>query len=667
MTQAGDRLWEPSPELRETANLTRYMDWLRRERNLDFADYDALWEWSRTEIEAFWQSIWDYFNIRSATPVTRVLSDRHMPGAEWFAGARVNYAAHLLAPGAEHDIAVHACSENAPLRRIARGELRSQVRRLATTLRELGIVPGDRVAAYVANTPESLVAFLATTAIGAVWSSCSPDFGAASVIDRFSQIRPKLLFVTDGYRFGGRFFDRREPVADMIGALDSLETVVHLPSNAEAAPLAQPHRSWQALFEGPAIAEADFRFADTAFGDPLWVVYSSGTTGLPKPFVHGHGGILLEALKFTHFHLNLGPHSCMFYFTTTGWVMWNILFSGLIAGAAIVMYDGHPMHPEPDALWKLAQDTGMTLFGASPAWLSQQMKLGIEPGTTYDLSRLNSILLGGAPVMPEQMQWCYDHIHRDIWVTSQSGGTDVATGFVGGSPLLPVHAGEIQTRLLGVDVRALDDDGKELTDEVGELVVCQPMPSMPLHFWGDADGSRYFDSYFDVYPGKWRHGDYFKVNQRGGCMILGRSDSTLNRHGVRIGTAEVYRVIEAIDAVQDSIIVNLNLADGGFFMPLFVVTADDRPLDDTLREEIRQALRSRYSPRHVPDAIYGIPAVPYTLTGKKMEVPVRKILMGKPADQVASRDAMANPEALAWFEEFVATQDAYEVPGAQTA
>ena len=667
MIQAGDRLWEPSPELRETANLTRYMDWLRRERGRDFADYDALWEWSRTEIEAFWQSIWDYFGIHSPTPVEKVLSSRSMPGAEWFAGARVNYAAHLLAPGRDSDIAVHARGETTPLRTITRGELRRQVRRLATTLRELGIGPGDRVAAYVPNTPESLVAFLATTAIGAVWSSCSPDFGAASVIDRFSQIRPRLLFATDGYTFGGKFFDRREPVADMIGALDSPETVVHLPGSVDAAPLAQPHRTWSSLLEGPDIGEADFRFADTAFSDPLWVVYSSGTTGLPKPFVHGHGGILLEALKFTHFHLNLGPQSCMFYFTTTGWVMWNILFSGLIAGSAIVMYDGHPMHPGPDALWKLAQDTGMTLFGASPAWLSQQMKLGIEPGTTYDLSRLNSILLGGAPVMPEQMQWCYDHLHRDIWVTSQSGGTDVATGFVGGSPLLPVHAGEIQTRLLGVDVRALDDDGNELVDEVGELVVCQPMPSMPLHFWGAADGSRYFDSYFDVYPGKWRHGDYFKVNQRGGCMILGRSDSTLNRHGVRIGTAEVYRVIEAIDAIQDSIIVNLNLADGGFYMPLFVVTADDRPLDDALREEIRQALRSRYSPRHVPDAIHAIPAVPYTLTGKKMEVPVRKILMGKPAERVASRDAMANPDALAWFEDFVARQDAYEVPEAQTA
>jgi acetoacetyl-CoA synthetase len=662
MVGMGDLLWTPSEALKKDCELSHFMNWLRRERGLDFASYDSLWRWSATEIEAFWQAVWDYFEISSPTPYDCVLDRRQMPGATWFPGAQVNYIEHLLAPGAEDAVAIHAAGEDAPLRQMTRGELRAAVRRLATTLREMGIQPGDRVGAYLPNIPEAAVAFFATAAIGAIWSSCSPDFGAASVTDRFSQISPKLLFVTDGYTYGGKYFDRSAQVREMIDALPSVEHVVQIPAvGGQGAAVVESAIPWQSLLAGAAVAAEDFAYARTGFNDPLWIVYSSGTTGLPKPFVHGHGGILLEALKFTHFHLNLKPESCMFYFTTTGWVMWNIMLSGLVAGAAVVMIDGHPMHPEPDSLWKLAQDTGMTLFGASPAWLGQQMKLGIEPAKRYDLSRLDSILLGGAPVMPEHMQWCYEHLHPDIWVTSQSGGTDVASGFVGGVPLLPVHAGEIQARLLGVDVHSLDDDGQRLIGKVGELVVGQPMPSMPLCFWGDEDGQRYFDSYFDVYPGQWRHGDYFKVNERGGCFILGRSDSTLNRHGVRIGTAEVYRVIEAIDAVQDSLIVNLNLPDGGFYMPLFIVLKEGQQLDDSLRREINRALREKYSPRHVPDQILQVEAVPYTLTGKKLEVPVRKILLGKPADEVASRDAMANPDSLAWFERYARTQSEYSL------
>ncbi|HET9692864.1 MAG TPA: AMP-binding protein, partial [Steroidobacteraceae bacterium] len=412
-------------------------------------------------------------------------------------------------------------------------------------------------------------------------------------------------------------------------------------------------------FDRPAVDPAGFQFERTAFEHPLWIVYSSGTTGLPKPFVHGHGGILLEALKFTHFHFNLQPGACMFFHTTTGWVMWNILFSSLITGASILVYDGNPTWPGPDCLWRLAQDAGVTMFGTSPAFINQQMATGLRPNQAFDLHRIDSMLVAGSPVMPEHMQWCYDHVQRDLWLTSQSGGTDVATAFVGSSPLLPVYAGEIQTRCLGVDACALDDEGRELVDRVGELVVRSPMPSMPLGFWNDPDDRRYRESYFETYPGLWRHGDYVTFNARGGCYISGRSDATLNRHGVRIGTAEIYRIVDALEDVRDSLVVNLDLPGGHSFMPLFVVLREGLQLDAGVETRIRDALRRQGSPRHVPDVIYQVAAVPVTLTGKKLEVPVRKILLGEPAERVASRDAMANPASLDYFVEYARRQEDY--------
>lgn len=664
MANMGDLLWSPSEEMATDANITSFIAWLN-ERGHSFGTYEDVRRWSADDIAGFWEAIWQYFGVASPTPYDCVLRQAKMPGAEWFPGARVNYIQTLLSKGDGSKTAIHAAGEEGPAQKISWAELKDQVCKVATSLRELGIGPGDRVVSYMPNIPEAAIAFFAAASIGAIWSSCSPDFGSASVIDRFGQITPKLMFATDSYRYGGKDFDRRAEVRAMAEALPSLQHVVHVKGSSPSfsgEPVTASAIAWESLTCRDEVK--DFRFEDTRFDHPLWIVYSSGTTGLPKPFVHGHGGVLLEALKFTHFHLNLKPSSCMFYFTTTGWVMWNILLSGLVAGAAVVLYDGNPMAPKEDRLWELASETGMTLFGASPTFLNGQMKAGIYPNKLYDMSMMDSILLGGSPVMPEHMEWCFENLRRDIWVTSQSGGTDVASAFVGGMPTLPVHAGEIQTRCLGVDVHSFDDNGNAIIGEVGELVVSKPMPSMPLYFWNDEGGRRYYESYFDTYEGHWRHGDYFKVNERGGCFILGRSDSTLNRYGVRIGTAEIYRTIEGLDEIEDSIIVNLDLPGGNFFMPLFVTMKKGSALTDQVKQKINKALREKYSPRHVPDRIYEIEAVPYTLTGKKMEVPVRKILLGVAPEKAASRDAMSNPQAIDYFIEFARTQTEYSTVAA---
>ncbi|MAA74801.1 MAG: acetoacetate--CoA ligase [Salinisphaeraceae bacterium] len=665
MTQAGDQLWVPPKDFRQRTHVAQFMAWLKENRGHDFTDYHALWAWSAESIEDFWASIWDYFDFdKLATRgYDEVLSSREMPGARWFSGARLNYARVVFAGGAGPGTAMYAVGEQSAMRQVSWDEMKSGAMRLAESMRELGIGPGDRVASYLPNVPETMMAFLATASIGAIWSSCSPDFGADSVVDRFAQIEPKLLFATDGYVYGGKTFDRRDSVRDLVEQLPGLAHVVYLPGPAgDGGSLTDRALNWDDLLDRAPVDEADFEFADTDFSDPLWIVYSSGTTGAPKAFVHSHGGAAIEGMKFTRMHLNLGAESCLFFFTTTGWIMWNLLGYGLLAGSSILLVDGNPAAPEPDALWKHAADAGATLVGASPAFLQAQMKLGIVPREKFDLSRVDTMLMSGAPVSPEQTQWCYDNVQQDMWFVSTSGGTDIASGFVGGVPILPCHAGEIQTRCLGVDVHALDDAGRPLIDEVGELVVRNPMPSMPIYFWGDPDFKRYRDAYFDVYPGWWRHGDFLKINKRGGCFILGRSDSTLNRHGIRIGTAEIYRVTDDIDAIADSIIVNLDVPDRGSFMPLFVTMPDGAELTDTVRDTIRQALRSRYSPRHVPDSIIQAPGIPYTLTGKRMEVPLRKILLGAAPEEVSSPDAMQNPDCLAFYSRYRDTQTEYRLP-----
>ena len=524
-------------------------------------------------------------------------------------------------------------------------ELGGAVRILATFLRDLGVEPGDRVVSYMPNIPETAIAMMATTAIGAIWSSAAPEFGVQTVLE------PKVLFAADGYRFGGKNFDRSAELAAIVGGLPTLEKIVWLPYLDAAAtpPAGVPSVTWGEALSGPAVARDAFSYERVGEDHPLWILFSSGTTGLPKPIVHGHVGITLELLKSGAFNTNLTPSSRLFFYSTTGWMMWNFLVSGLLHGSSIVMYDGHPSQPEPDLLWRMAETARVTVFGSSPTYVQQMQKLGLVPKEKYDLHRFETIFLAGSPATPESFVWFYDSVKADLWLTSQSGGTDFSSGLVGAVPTQPVYAGEIQARCLGMDVHAWNDRGEEVIGEVGELVVTSPAPSMPLFFWNDPGDVRYRESYFSTYPGVWRHGDFLKINERGGCYVYGRSDSTLNRYGVRIGSAEIYRCIERLDEVADSLIVCIETPNGGFYMPLFVKLAQGVELDDTTKATLVKRLRTDCSPRHVPDEIHSVPDIPYTLSAKKMEVPVRRILQGVAPDKVAARDAMRNPAAIDWF------------------
>jgi acetoacetyl-CoA synthetase len=656
----GDLLWTPSAEKIAQANLTAFTDWLAAKRGLRFDGYRSLWDWSVSDLEGFWQAIWDYGGIEASTPPDKVLGSKQMPGTEWFPGARLNYAQHVLRHEAQGGNALFYASESAPLAGLDWTELGGSVRILATRLRDLGVVPGDRVAAYLPNAPQAVIAMLATASIGAIWASCSPDFGWRGALDRFRQLEPNVLFCADGYRYGGRAFDRTTELREIIGGLPGLRHVVHVPSLDPAAqPPVDQAISWQNLLDHPAVAAEDFAFEQVPFGHPLWIVFSSGTTGLPKAIMHSHGGILIEQLKLQILHMDLRAGDRMFFFTTTGWMMWNFLVSSLLIGVHPVLYDGNPTHPGPETLWRLAQDSDAAFFGASPSYVDIMIKAGLRPKDKFDLPHLRAVMPAGSPVSPECTAWFYDNVKQDVWVATGSGGTDMCTGLVGGVPTQPVYAGEIQAPHLGAAVRAFNERGESVVDEVGELVVTQPMPSMPIRLWRDEDGSRYRDSYFADYPGVWRHGDFFRINARGGCFVLGRSDATLNRHGVRIGTAEIYAVLASIEQIDEALIVNLDLPDGGFFMPLFVKLYDDASLDDTLRAKIRDRLRTEYTPRHVPDKIIQVPDIPVTLTGKKMEVPVRRILRGMPAEQAANRNAMANPDSLDFFVSYAQDQQDY--------
>lgn len=672
MVAEGQWLWSPRPEYAAQSNVARYQRWLADERGITTRDYDELWRWSVSDLDAFWRSIWDYFDVLHDGHAGRALDGPGMLGVHWFVGARVNYVEHMLrheARAAAGETVFHHLSETRPLERMSWQELGRQVRILATQLRAMGVQPGDRVVSYMPNVPETAVAMMATAAIGAVWSSAAIEFGTRTVIDRFAQIAPKVLFAADGYRFGGKDFNREGEVRRIVSELPSLQRVVwlsYLKPNGPAPDLRHAV-SWERVMDRADVPADQFRYARVAHDHPLWVVFSSGTTGLPKPIVHTHVGVLLEHLKVMHFHINLRPGSVMFFYSTTGWMMWNILLAALMAGSSVVLYDGNPAYPAPDFLWKLAADTRATSFGASPTYVQMMAKAGLVPGQAHDLSAMESILVSGAPSTPETFEWFYRCVKQDLWVTSQSGGTEICSGFVGAAPTLPVYAGEIQARMLGMDVHVWNDRGEELVDEVGELVVTSPFPSMPECFWNDPDGARYRESYFEHFPGVWRHGDFMKLNRRGGCYIYGRSDSTLNRHGVRIGSAEIYRTVEQVDGVADSLVVCCELPGGMFFMPLFLRLKPGAILDDALRDRIARRLREDCSPRHVPDRMYQVEAIPYTLTGKKMEVPVRKILMGWPAERAASRDAMMTPEAIDWFVRFAQESIDYQWRANHTA
>jgi acetoacetyl-CoA synthetase len=651
----GELLWEPSAESVERSTMTRYMRWLADERGLEFGDYESLWRWSASEIEDFWASIWDFFEVEASAPYSEVLRDHAMPGANWFPGALLSYPQHIFRNRNDADVAVRHASELRDLGELTWGELRDQVARAAAGLRELGVGRGDRVVAYMPNIPETLVAFLATAGLGAIWSSCSPDFGASSVVDRFAQIEPKVLFCVDGYRYGGRDFDRTEVVAGVQSAMPTLERTVVLPYLAPEPDLSKLDRAitWDDLLasgEG-----ATLEFEQVPFDHPLWVLYSSGTTGLPKAIVQGHGGILLEQLKKLNLHVDAQDGDRLFWFTTTGWMMWNFLIGGLLTPASIVLYDGSPGHPDMGVLWDLAERAGMTCFGTSASYIAACMNAGVEPSDGRDLSALRSVGSTGSPLSPEGFEWVYRHVGGDTWLFSTSGGTDVCTAFVGGVPLLPVYRGELQGRALGARVEAFDEDGNSIVDEVGELVITEPMPSMPLYLWGDDDGSRYRASYFDVYPGVWRHGDWIEITSRGTAVIYGRSDSTINRQGVRMGTSEIYRAVQGIPEITDALVVDIPKPGTEGWMPLFVVLADGETLDDELVGEIKRRIRELCSPRHVPDAVYDIAEVPRTLSGKVLEVPVKRILTGTPPEQAASRDSLANPRSLDYFVELAGT------------
>jgi acetoacetyl-CoA synthetase len=655
--QAPEKLWEPSTELVERSRMREYMRWLEVERGHGFAGYGELWRWSVDDLEGFWSSIWDFFDVQADGEAERALSSRQMPGAKWFAGTSLNYAEHLFAGKEDAETAILHASELRELGELSWGELRAQVAATAAGLRALGVERGDRVVAYMPNIPEAIVAFLATASVGAIWSSCSPDFGPASVIDRFAQIEPKVLFAVDGYRYGGKGFDRRETLAELQAAMPSLERTVVLPyldAEPDLAPLRDAIRWDELLAPGEG---TELVFERVPFDHPLWVLYSSGTTGLPKAIVQSQGGILLEHLKKLHLHVDAHPGDRLFWFTTTGWMMWNFLVSGLLTRAAIVLYDGNPGHPDMGVLWDLAERAGVTMFGTSASYIAACMKAGVAPGEGRDLGRLKAVGSTGSPLSPEGFDWIYEHLGADTWLFSTSGGTDLCTAFVGGVVLLPVFRGELQGRALGAAVEAWNENGQAVIDAVGELVVTEPMPSMPVFFWGDPDGSRYRASYFELFPGVWRHGDWIEITSRGTAVIYGRSDSTINRSGIRMGTSEIYRAVLSLDEIVDALVVDIPRPGTEGWMPLFVVLREGAELDDELRKEIARRVRAQCSPRHVPDEVFPIAAVPRTLSGKVLEVPVKRILMGTPPEQAASRDSLANPAALDYFVELAGSLD----------
>jgi acetoacetyl-CoA synthetase len=554
-------------------------------------------------------------------------------------------------------------SEETELAELGWQELSDKVKVLAQWLRDVGVKPGDRVAAYLTNSPEAIVSILATTSIGAVWCACSPDFGTPSVLDRFSQLEPKVLLCVDGYRYGGKPYSKRDDLRDLVASLPSLDQVVLVrrlePENPDAP--VDGALFWDELFASRPVPEGDMEFEQVPFDHPLWTLFSSGTTGLPKAIVHGHGGMLLEQFKLISLHMNLKEGDRLFFYTTLGWMMWNFLVNSMLIGVVPVLYDGNPNYPDPAALWRIIENSGSVLCGASPTFVQMQQQAGIVPRDHFEFSKLQAVMLAGSPVSAECMAWFYDNVKDDLWLLPGSGGTDICSGFVGGIPGPPVYAGEIQGMHLGVDAHAFDEEGNSVINEVGEFVIAQPMPSMPLYFWNDKNDARYKETYFEMYPGIWRQGDFFMVNERGGCFVLGRSDSTLNRFGIRIGTAEIYRGVDSIDEVDDALIINLDLPGGKFFMPMFVKLADGIELDDAIDQKIRETLRDMYTPRHVPEMIYQVDDIPYTITGKKMEVPVRRILMGTPLEKAANPNVMSNPASLDYFIKFAEEQADYSL------
>lgn len=633
--------WTPSPEWIKQSNLTHYLQWLEKNDGIP-ADYTAAWQWSTTRPAEFWVSLLRYFELDWTY---QEVMQGEMPRTRWFEGATLNYAEEVFRRADERFPAILFQSEHLSLQEITWAELRTQVAALRTHLQARGVQAGDRVVGYLPNIPQATVALLATLSLGAVWSCCSPDFGASSVLERFVQIEPKVLIAVNGYYYGGKKFERRAELENLQQQLPSLVDTIVIPYLENLDTHLPQGSQWSAIMQNQG---AELAFTKVPFAHPIWILYSSGTTGLPKAITHSHGGMLLEHLKYLHFHNDVQPGERFFWYSTTGWMMWNFVQAALLAKATIVLYDGSPGYPDLNVLWKMAADLRIHHFGTSAAYILSCIKAEVHPAT-FGLESLRSIGVTGSPLPPEGFSWVYEQVKSDLWLCSISGGTDVCTAFVGGNPLWPVYEGEIQCRTLGCAMESWDEAGHSLLDEVGEMVITQPMPCMPVMFWNDADYSRYTASYFDTYPGVWRHGDWLQITPHQSLIILGRSDATLNRQGIRIGTSEIYRSVEKLPEIKDSLIVNLEQESGDSIMPLFVVLAEGAVLDEALKKKIAQTLRSDFSPRHVPDQVVAVPEIPYTLSGKKMELPVKKILLGKSIEQSVNRDAMRNPGALEVF------------------
>lgn len=644
-----DVLWRPGPERITASGVTAFADWLRQNRDLDFASYDEMWRWSTERIEDFWGAVWDWAGIEAAEQPREVLAERVMPGADWFPGARLNYAEHALAPGRGREAGALALvfeREDGLTGAVTYGQLRNAVAAVASSLRKMGVGRDDVVVGVLPNSPHAVVAFLATVSLGAIWSSCAPEFGAHSILERFAQLRPKVLFGVDAYHYAGEVRTRLEVIEQVSEQLDSLVATVIVPYAGTSEELAEIEFEGDYFWAEMLADTAALHFEPVPFDHPLWVLFSSGTTGLPKGIVQGHGGILLEHYKALGIHCDIKPGDRLFWYTTTGWMMWNFLVSGLLLGGTPVLYDGSPGARGMDVLWRMAEETEPSLFGVSAPYLQACMKAGLRPGREHDLSGVRILGSTGAPLTDDGFGWIHDEVSPDILIGSLSGGTDVCTAFVGPASVLPVYRGEIQCRMLGAAVAAYDERGEPLDDEVGELVVTEPMPSMPVAFWDDPDGSRLREAYFEDFPGVWRHGDWVRITPRGSVVISGRSDATLKRGGVRMGTSEFYRVVEAHPDVADSLVVDLSEPGQGGDLVLFVVPGEGVAVDDRLRGELSSALRGQLSPRHVPDRIVAVDVVPRTLNGKKCEVPVKRILLGADPATAVSRSALAHPESL---------------------
>ncbi len=646
MDETSKLLWAPSEEFKANSNLAKYMTWLEVNRNLNLETYKDLWEWSTSNISDFWESIWDYFEVEADGKPNEVVAG-YMPEAKWFQGTALNYAEHIFRKASDNPAIIFK-SETTSLRKISWLELRQHTENLQGYLTSVGVSTGDRVAAYLPSIPEATTSFLAANATGAVWSSCSPDFGLSSIIDRFAQIEPKVLIAVDGYRYGGKEFNKLEIIQELQKAIPSIEQVILIPYLNPEEKGESIHNCilWSEAINTP----GNLHFERVPFEHPIWVLYSSGTTGIPKAITHSHGGVLLEHLKYLALHNNVKPGDNCFWYTTTGWMMWNYIQASLLCGGTMVLYDGSPAYPDMNCLWQFAEEASITHFGTSAGFVVANMKADTHPGKDFDLSALQSIGSTGSPLPPEGFDWIYNEIKEDLWLASISGGTDVCSAFVGGNPLTPVYSGEIQCRALGCKLESFDEDGGAVINQVGEMVVTEPMPSMPVYFWNDPNFDRYKSSYFEMFPGIWRHGDWTMITPRDGVIILGRSDSTLNRGGVRIGTSEIYRAVDKIEEVADSLIICLEKGTD-YYMPLFVVMAEGHELSEETKKKINTTIRSEYTPRHIPDEIIAISEVPYTISGKKVETPVKKILLGKATSQAINPDALKNPEALSYFEE----------------